>query len=278
MLFDSTEQDIYIWRFKDFFMSSQELNEPGIKSDETLFDIIEHIHGTGEVRITDIADDLNLSKSTVHGHLTSLRQRGYVVRNSGEYRLGMEFLNHGRYVQTSYEIYSVVHEKVTQLAQETDERVWCMVEENGLGYYLEGAKGKHSVHPPSRIGKGVHLHPLSAGKSILAYLDEAKVQNIINEYGLPAKTSNTITDESELFRELERIQEQGYAINDAESLEGLLAVGAPIVDTANTARGALTISGPANRMKTDKRQEEVIELLLGATNELEINLRNEKHL
>ena len=255
-------------------MTSHSLNGRTIQSDETLFDIIEFIHGGENVGVTEIADGLELSKSTVHGHLTSLRRRGYVVKTDDGYRLGMEFLNHGKQVQTSYDLYSMAHEKVTQLAKETGERSWCMVEENRMAYYLVGAEGDHPVHPPSRIGKSVHLHPRSAGKAILAHLPESKVRGIIERNGLPAETQNTITSAEELFQELETVREQGYAINDSESLAGLYAIGAPIIDAEDTVRGALTISGPANRMKMDKKKEEVIELLLGATNELEINLRN----
>lgn len=256
-------------------MAPKPSGERTIQSDETLFDIIEHIHAGGPVGVTEIADDLGHSKSTVHGHLTTLRRRGYVVRTDAGYRLGMEFLNHGKQVQTSYDLYSIAHEKVTQLARDTGERAWCMVEENGLAYYLAGAEGDHPVHVPVRIGKGVHLHPRSAGKAIMAYLEESKVRAIIDRYGLPAETPNTITSEPELFRELETIREQGYAINDGESLEGLFAVGAPIVDADDSVRGALTISGPGNRMKTEEKREEIIDILLGATNELEINLLNE---
>jgi DNA-binding IclR family transcriptional regulator len=250
-------------------------NKRSIQSDETLFDIIEYIHNEESAGVTEIAESLEFSKSTVHGHLTALQRRRYVVKEDDGYRLGMEFLNHGKQVQTSYDLYSIAHEKVTQLAKETGERAWCMVEENGRAYYLVGAEGDHPVHPPVRIGKGVHLHPRSAGKAILAHLEEKTVKHIINRYGLPAKTSNTITSQDELFQELERVREQGYAINDGESLAGLYAIGAPIIHTEETVRGALTISGPANRMKTDEKKEEIIELLLGATNELEINLLSE---
>lgn len=246
-----------------------------IQSDETLFDIIEHLREEGQSGVTEIARELSLSKSTVHGHLTSLKNRRYVVKTEKGYQLGMEFLNQGTHVQRSYDLYSIAHEKVTQLAGETGERVWCMVEENGMAYYLVGAKGQHPVHPPVRIGQAVHLHDRSAGKAILAHLPEEKVEEIINRYGLPATTPNTITSKDELLQNLSKIRERGYAINDSESLMGLFAIGAPIINRQGVVRGALTISGPVNRLKTEEKKEQIIELLLGATNELEINLINE---
>ncbi|WIV67034.1 IclR family transcriptional regulator [Natrialbaceae archaeon AArc-T1-2] len=249
-----------------------------VKSDERLFDIVEFIREQDGAGVTEIASEVGLAKSTVHGHLTSLRRRGYVVKTDDGYRLGLEFLNHGKYVQTSYSLYTIGQQKVKQLAAKTDERAWCVVEENGLGYYLTGAEGDHPVHPPARIGQRVHLHPLASGKAILAHLPESRVDEIVDQHGLPEITSNTITDEDELFAELERTRERGYAVNNMESLSGLYAIGAPVVDETGVVRGALSISGPKNRLKAENKQHRFVDLLLGATNELEINIRNHRSM
>lgn len=243
-----------------------------VKSDEMMFDITEHIHEHGPVGITEISDELDVAKSTVHAHLNTLSQRGYVVNENGQYRLGLQFLRNGIHARNSYDLYPIAKEKVTQLAQETGERAWCQVEENGVTYYLCGAEGEHPVHPPVQIGEWVHLHQIAAGKAILAFLPEERRHEILDRYGLPAKTEHTITDEEELLSELETVRDRGYAFNEEESLRGLHAVGAPICDDDKTVRGALSISGPANRLTGAKFRDELPELLLGATNELEINV------
>lgn len=243
-----------------------------IKSDEKLFDIVEFIRENNEAGVTEIAESVGMAKSTVHGHLTALQRRGYVVKEDGRYRLGLEFLSHGKYVQNSYKLNSIAPKKVNQLAEETGERAWCIVEENGLGYYLTGAEGEHPVNPPVGVGDGVHLHSLAAGKAILANFPQSRVEEIIERHGLPGQTQNTITEKEELFAELDNVRERGYAINDGESLPGLYAIGAPIVDKSGEVRGALTISGPTNRIRREEIRGELVDLLLGATNELEINL------
>lgn len=243
-----------------------------VKSDETLFDIIETLRQHDGAGVTTIANELDMAKSNVHAHLASLQERGYVVNEEGKYRIGLEFLSHGIYARTSRDLYPSADKKVQELAQETDERAWCQVEENCMCYYLCGAEGKHPVHPPVRVGESVHLHTIAAGKAILAHLPKERVREIIERHGLPEKTENTITDETELFEELAEVRECGYAFNREESLLGLHAVGAPIVDPEGGVKGALSISGPANRLKADKLDSELPELLLGATNELEINI------
>lgn len=243
-----------------------------IQSDERLFEIIELIQSRDGAGVTEIANELGAAKSTIHAHLATLEQGGYVINENGHYRIGLQFLRHGIYAQTSNPLYYMAKEKVTQLAQETGERAWCQVEENGVAYYLCGAEGEHPVHPPVQVGEWVHLHQIAAGKAILAYLPEERVRGIVDRYGLPAKTDHTVTDEAELFEVLDRVRERGYAFNEEESLRGLHAVGAPVRDEEEGVKGALSISGPANRLTGAKFREELPELLLGATNELEINL------
>lgn len=244
----------------------------GVKSDDTVFDIVETLRRHDGAGVTAVANELDVSKSTVHAHLSSLQERGYVVNEGGTYRVGLEFLSHGIYAQTSYDLHRVANEKVSQLAQETDERAWCQVEENGLCYYLCGAEGKHPVHPPVRVGEAVHLHTISGGKAILAHLPDERVHEIIDRHGLPARTENTITDEEELFEDLEGVRDRGYAFNEEESLVGLNAVGVPVRDAQGGVKGALSISGPARRLSGEKLNSELPRLLLGATNELEINI------
>lgn len=252
-------------------MTSERMQR-GVKSDFTLFDIIELIQANDSMGVTTIATELDIAKSTVHAHLASLKERGYIVNDEGGYRIGLKFLQHGIHAQNSYDLYPKAKKKVEHLAERTDERAWCQIEENGMCYYLCGAEGEHSVHPPVQIGEGVHLHTIAGGKAILAHLPEERVHEIIDRHGLPVKTENTISDETDLFADLQRIRKRGYAFNKEESLPGLNAVGAPIQDSEGGVRGALSISGPAERLKDEKLHTELPELLLGTTNELEINL------
>lgn len=95
---------------------------------------------------------------------------------------------------------------------------------------------------------------------------------IIDRYGLPELTSNTITDPDELRAELDQIRNDGIAFNDKETVAGLRAIGAPVL-SEDTVHGAICVSGPANRLTVDRCHDEVKPLLLEATNELELKLQ-----
>jgi DNA-binding IclR family transcriptional regulator len=161
---------------------------------------------------------------------------------------------------------------VDDLADEIDERSLFVVEEHGLGVYLHRGTGSHAVETGSGRGTRRYLHTIANGKAILAHLPEERVEEILDERGLVAKTPNTITDREELFDNLERIRESGVAFNLEESIEGLNAVAAPVLSPDGEVIGSLGVSGPSHRMKGDWFREEVADYVLGTANELELNL------
>ncbi|AFZ72486.1 IclR family transcriptional regulator [Natronobacterium gregoryi] len=252
-------------------MASRSSHRP-VETVETAFDIVDTLKRTEGGGVSELADELGLAKSTVHRHLKTLESRGLVVQEGNSYHLSTWFLDYGVHVRNRHPLYDLAKPKVDELADVTDEKVWCVVEEHGMGVHVYGAQGRHSVKTHARIGKRTPLHQYAAGKAILASLPDERVESIRERYGLSAKTAQTITDREELFEQLETIRERGYAFNREESVTGVHAVGAPIEDETGTAIGALSVAGPANRLRGDVMTDELPELLLGATNEIEINL------
>lgn len=253
------------------------MKEPGarpVKTAETSFAVLEQLKRADEdaLGVTELARRLELAKSTVHRHVATLEQMGFVARSDGGYRVGLRLLDYGLYARNQHDLFRIARPKVEELAEETGEKVWCITEEQGRSVHLFGAAGKHSVRTSARAGTWGHLHQHAAGKAILAHLPADRARAIVDAHGLPAKTPRTVTDEEELFEQLERIADRGYAFNREESVAGLHAVGAPVTDGDGVAIGAISVSGPANRLKGEWLTDELPDLLLGATNEIEINL------
>lgn len=241
---------------------------------DTALSIVHVLQGKGSASIYELADELDLAPSTVHRHLYTLRNQGYVTKDNG-YRLGMRFLTLGGHVQTSNAVFNLAKQKVDQVAMETGERVQFIVEENGYRYYLYTRLGEHAVQTDASPGKRGYLHSSAAGKAILAALPDERVAEILDEHGLPASTEQTTTDRDALFAELETIRESGVAFNEEESTTGLRAVGAAVCGPDGLPVGALSISGPAHRFKDETFREELPDLILASANELELKLEFE---
>jgi len=248
-----------------------EVSRP-VETVERSVEIVDHLKREGSATLAELSEELDCAKSTAHRHLRTLEANSFLVREGDEYRLGVRFLDYGVVARNRYTLFQEAQPKVDELAEETEEKIWCTVEEHGRSVHIYGARGKHSVRTYARVGQRNYLHQHAAGKSILAHLPPERVDEIIETHGLPARTPHTITDPDELRADLEEIRERGYAFNFEESVEGLHAVGAPITDGDDLAIGAISISGPANRLSGSRLREDLPSLLLGAVNEISINL------
>lgn len=242
-----------------------------IQATDTAFDIVEELHRHERATITELATALDLSTSTVHGHLVTLEDRGYVVRNDGAFQVGLRFFSLGAHARRQKNEYDIIRSRIDRLATETDERAQYLIEENGRGIYVYVAEGQRSVPSHTRIGKIRYLNTCASGKSILAHLPRERVESIIEQWGLKQQTSNTITDTEQLFAELEGVRRQGYAINREESADGLLAIGAPVSTPNGAVLGAVSLSGPVHRMQDSRIEDELLNQLLGTIEEIELN-------
>lgn len=251
-------------------------DEAPVKSDETLITILEVLQTDGPVTLSRIADEVGVAKSTVYNHLATLEQRDCVVATDDGYHFGLRFLEYGLTARRKLPFYQVAQPKVDDLAKTTGELAWCIVEEHGQAVYVYGSTGEHSIETREREGMRRPMHCLAAGKTILAHLPGERVDEIIDTHGLEQVANDTVTDRDELENELADIRECGVAYNHEESMPGLHAIAAPVLTDSDRVHGAISVAGPANRLTRDCLENELADLIRGATNEIEINLRSQE--
>lgn len=242
------------------------------KTTETSLRVVDALRETDGMTIDDLSEHLGLAPSTVHRHLATLKKHGYVVRDGDVYALGLQFLTIGGQIQRRVTAYPMIKEKVDALADETGERAQFIVEENGQRVYLYTEVGQSAVQTGAHVGKRGAIHTSAAGKAILAAYDRDRVEEIVDARGLDAD-QDAIATREELFEELDRIRDRGYAFNRQETTAGVHAVGAPVT-AGGEVIGALSVSGPANRITGDRFTESLPERILGAVNELELHIEH----
>lgn len=247
-----------------------------VRSVRRIVRILSELSNSGGATVTEISESTGLPMSTIHRYLDTLHDLHYIVRDGNQYCLSIRFLNIGESARNRRRIYRLAENKLTELATETNERCQFVVEEHGRGVYALVATGGKAVLTDSRVGKRLYLHATSVGKSILAHLPDPRVEEIIDQWGLPRVTRNTITDRDELFDELKTVRENGIAFNRGGNVDGLRSVGAPVLGGDDEVVGAISISGPSKRLQGSWYEEEIPGLLLGATNELQLKLEYER--
>ncbi len=226
-----------------------------VTTTQTSIRILEHVREMEGATLSDLAEELGRAKSTVHNHLATLVEEGLLVREQRRYHIGLRCLEFGEHARNRKQLYKPIKIQVYRLAESTNEEVYFAVEENGQMYTIEYVMGDANPSNPEAgsqfltVGSKYDMHNSAPGKAILAEYDDELVERIIDRYGLSATTENTITDPEELFDELERIRERGYATNDEELERGYHAIAASVNGPQNTVVGALSIGGPAYRFE-----------------------------
>lgn len=236
------------------------------------FDIVESLYRMEGATFPELVSDVDMAKSTVYRHVTSLDSQGYLVEDDGIYYPSLRFLEIGQFSRTRLDAFQIAQDKVEELALKTEERAQFIVPENNRGVYVHRSVGDHAVSADTRVGLHVPLHASAAGLAILSHFPDHRVQTIIESEGLEEVTSKTITDPDTLTQELAEIRDRGYSINDQGFVEGLRAMGVPVLATDDRVIGGLSVSGPTNRMKGAWFNDELPNLLLGSANELELRI------
>lgn len=248
-----------------------ESNTP-VKSNRTLFAIIETLQSRGTAGVTELANEIGFSKSTVHKHLASLEEQGFVVNDEGEYRLGFRFLTVGGTLRDENDLCHQANVKAGELGAETDQMVLVSIEEQGQGVFTYVDRSRYDIKNII-LGERFHLHATASGKAMLAAHSDEEIERIVDEHGLPELTPKTVSDRATLFERIDTVRERGYALNLEERQRGIRAVSAAVTHPDTGMACAMTVAGPANRLPEQELEGTYANAVLGAVNELELELR-----
>ncbi len=240
-----------------------------IRTIRTSFELLELLVDEGSASLPELSNRMGMPKSTVHDHLSSLRSLGYIICEDGQYHASTKLLDMGESARRRMDLFPPAKAEVEKLARQVDEHASLAIEERGKTVLLYISKGKNALNLGVSEGFRMCMPTNAPGKAILAHLSDERIELILDEWGLPEITPNTVTDRGELLEELGTIREQGYATDYGERVEGVRAVAVPIIANG-VVRGALTISGPANRMEGEYFEFELPKLLRESANVVEI--------
>lgn len=245
-----------------------------VKATEKTLQILELLKELDRAGISELSDRMDIGKSAVHNHLSTLHEHEYITKADGQYRLGLKFLALGGYTRSQTQIVHTADPELITLSQETGEIANLVVEEYGMGVYLSRRMGDQAVDIDTYVGQRVHLHSNALGKVVLAHLQTSRVEEIVDYRGLPEVTENTITDKQRLFEELETIRDRGYATEDGERITGLRSVAAPVLDRDDNVLGSISVAAPTNRMIGERLEEVIPSKVQSTTNVVELNYKH----
>jgi IclR family transcriptional regulator, KDG regulon repressor len=232
--------------------------------------VLEAFKGKPEIPLTELATRAHLVKSSVFRILHTLEQLGYVEKTpSGRYSITPRF---GQLVENSHsqvpeELSTLVHPYMKELLTQFQETVNLGVLDEDKVLYIRVLESPHVFRLAAHAGIRSPLHSTALGKCLVCQHTRAEVERLLGKKPLPRFTNRTICDRALFFRELERVQKRGYAIDDMEDSPGARCLGAPILNAQGKVIAALSISSPVSRIDR-ARAREIGEALLSASHQI----------
>jgi DNA-binding IclR family transcriptional regulator len=211
------------------------------------------------VGVTDVSEGLGLSKSTVHGLITTLEQMGYIHQDkfTSKYSLGIKLFELGQNFFDNMDLCKIAYPFISELSEKTGETVHLATLVEGEVLYLDKIDSPHAIGMLSKIGRRNYAHCTGVGKVLLSELSDNELNDIIDKKGLLKYTENTITNKKQLKEHLKQVQEQGYSFDLEEIEYGLHCIAAPIRDIRGNVIAAISISGPKTRLPIEKLKNSI---------------------
>ncbi|MEH7072839.1 IclR family transcriptional regulator [Neobacillus drentensis] len=229
---------------------------------------------TTELKITEISEKMGLHKSTVHSLLKTLQEYSYIGQNpeDGKYRLGLKLAERGNFVISNIDIRKAARKYLLDLSAKTGQTVHLGILDGREGVYIDKVEGEQSIIRYSRIGRRLPLHSTAIGKVLLTYQNAPEFKRLLQDYHYQQQTLNTLTNEAVFQKELEKIKQQGFAIDNQENEQGVRCAAVPIFNGTGKVLAAISISTLVSRVN-DQELSVFIDLLEASSQELSEQMR-----
>jgi DNA-binding IclR family transcriptional regulator len=212
--------------------------------------ILEALQGSSAgLGLKAICDLTGIHKSTAHRFLKHLVREGYLLRTeAGAYLIGPRLTQLSARGNQGATLQAVARPILWELWKSTQETVNLAVLDHGSVLYVDVIESPHEFRLSSRVGTRRSLHVTALGKALAAFLPAEPRESILSTISFQPATSKTIMNLVQFRRELEKIQRQGYAVDDEEAVQGARCVSAPILNGDREPIAAVSVSGPVTRV------------------------------
>ncbi|TSA52458.1 MAG: IclR family transcriptional regulator [Actinobacteria bacterium] len=214
--------------------------------------------------VTDIADELSLSKAAVHRILASLRSRGFIelIEESRRYQLGASSLSLGIAYLARIDMRQIAVPELQQLSLASKETATLSIRTGNERIYVDQVLPAREIVMTVSIGVPYPLHAGSSSKAFLAFLKpDDQERYLATKMG--QVTEKTITNSEQLRGELAEIKQRGFASSFGERQAGAASIASPIFDHTGAPAAVISLCGPADRFKNEI--DDCVPLILAAT-------------
>ena len=242
-----------VFRFRGFMKSQtdSQLASPSIRNILVLELLSRH---KGAITPSKIMDELKLPKATVHRLLAYLEEQGFIIRDFD----GKSYLPSLRLREMAIGVmHSTLGNQASKnilqwLNQQIEETCNLAVPDHDAMIYIDRVETHWPLRIALHIGSRVPLTATAAGKLALSQLSPAMFNRYIETATLQSYTPKTITDKDRFVEAINQIRTLGYATDQEEFIEGMIAVAVPVLNSKNEFCATLSFHAPKQRMTLER--------------------------
>jgi len=223
--------------------------------------------------LAELANRTGIPRATAFRLLSTLEEAGFVVKENGDYRLGIKCFVLGNVVAADLDLRTVAHPHLVALRDRTTETAQIAILDHWQVVYLERVLSPHPVgFMRSRAGAILPAYCTGLGKTLLAHRPESEVAAWAATQTLKPLTRHTITSAEQLLEELRSIRARGYGVDQEEREIGVRCIAAPVRNHEGEIVAAISVAGPSERMPRTLVGSAMAKLVVEAAQEISLEL------
>ena len=239
-----------------------------------LLEVLANSEGLG---LSEVARRAELPPSTAHRLLATLHRRSLVGQDheTGTWTVGVGLFRIGSAYLRIRKLPDIARPLIKDLLSEVDETVnVSMLDRNEIVCVVQ-AESHAAVRAFFRLGRRLPVHASAAGKAILAAGSDEFRRQMLASLTFERFTANTHADGESLLRDVAKVRQRGWAVDDEEYTIGMRCVSAVVLNERAEPAGAVSISAPTARMLPERmdRLGERVRATAGTLSELYSGLR-----
>jgi DNA-binding IclR family transcriptional regulator len=208
-------------------------------------------HPEAKYGLSELSEFLDIDKSSVFRLLSTLIESGLVRQNEGKkgYQLGYGIYSLAAALREQLKITDLVSPFLKKLALSTQENAHLALRSGSKVIFIDRERATKTIAANTNIGDSEELYCTAIGKCLICDLGETRLRELLSGMELIKYTDKTITDIDELAAEIQRVSDQGYALDNEEYEAHVICLAAPLYNFEGHVEAAIGISGPRDRLE-----------------------------
>lgn len=228
-----------------------------VQSLDRALTILRGLARQGRATLTDISLSIGVPTATTHRILNTLQGQGFAEFDEGsqEWMVGVEAFRTGAaFVQRSG-LAELARPVMRALMADTGETANLAVVHDGDVVFISQVETQNPIRAFFQPGARARMHASGTGKALLAQMDHARLEAMIQRNGLEGYTPNTLTRLDALLADLDQTRARGWSFDNEERYAGMSCIGAAILDASGEPVAGISVSGPTTRFGTHDAAE-----------------------